>query len=270
MPICGPSPSSRCSTVSTPCSTRPRRPACGCRGRVGSPTTSATTCSPRSGCSKPWSRRASGARVVYASSSSVYGNQPRYPTHEDDLPEALQPLRGHETRGASTCAASTRRTGAFPRSRCVTSRSSVRASAPTCRSTDCARRRFDGTAFPRYGDGSQIREFTFVDDIVRGNLLAAERDVAPGTYCNLAGGGEITLSDLIALVGELAGAPLDIDEQPRQAGDAFRNGGSIRRAARPARLEAGGVAARRARRAARMASCPVVVTGRAGNQVRSR
>ena len=86
------------------------------------------------------------------------------------------------------------------------------------------------TAFPRYGDGSQIREFTFVSDIVRGNLAAADGDAAPGTYCNLAGGGEITLSALIDLVGELAGAPVEIDQQDRQAGDAFRNGGSISRA----------------------------------------
>src|SRR4051812_28795844 len=75
-----------------------------------------------------------------------------------------------------------------------------------------------------------IREFTYVDDIVRGNLLAAERDIAPGSYCNLAGGGEVTLSELIDLVGDLAGAPVRIDEQPRQPGDAFRNGGSIKRA----------------------------------------
>jgi nucleoside-diphosphate-sugar epimerase len=87
-----------------------------------------------------------------------------------------------------------------------------------------------GTSFPRYGDGSQVREFTYVDDVVRGNLLAAERDVAPGSYCNLAGGGEVTLSQLIDLVGDLAGNPVRVEQQPRQAGDAFRNGGSIKRA----------------------------------------
>ena len=55
-------------------------------------------------------------------------------------------------------------------------------------------------------------------------------DVAPGIYCNLAGGGEITLNELIALVGELAGAPVAIDDQPAQPGDSFRNGGAIDRA----------------------------------------
>ncbi len=65
---------------------------------------------------------------------------------------------------------------------------------------------------------------------MRGNLLAAGADIAPGSYCNLAGGGEVTLSALIDLVGELAGAPVKIDQQAAQAGDAFRNGGSVERA----------------------------------------
>jgi nucleoside-diphosphate-sugar epimerase len=75
-----------------------------------------------------------------------------------------------------------------------------------------------------------VREFTYVDDIVRANLLAAEADVAPGSYMNVAGGGEITLNDLIELVGELAGTPVAIEPQDAQAGDAVRNGGAIDRA----------------------------------------
>ena len=47
---------------------------------------------------------------------------------------------------------------------------------------------------------------------------------------NLAGGAEITLNDLIALVGELAGAPVAVDPEPKKAGDSFRNGGAIDRA----------------------------------------
>src|SRR4029077_6341501 len=87
-----------------------------------------------------------------------------------------------------------------------------------------------GTPFPRYGDGTQIREFTYVADIVRANLAAADADVAPGTYVNVAGGAEITLNDLIALVGELAGCPVAVDEEPRKAGDSVRNGGATDRA----------------------------------------
>ena len=62
------------------------------------------------------------------------------------------------------------------------------------------------------------------------NLAAADRDVAPGTTVNIAGGAEITLNELIALVGDVAGVPVEIDPGPKQAGDSFRNGGSIARA----------------------------------------
>jgi nucleoside-diphosphate-sugar epimerase len=169
------------------------------------------------------------ARVVNASSSSVYGNQPRYPTREDDVPRPFSPygvtkLAGEhltalyaENRGISTVSLRYF-TVVGPRQRPDMALHRLCTAALT------------GGVFPRYGDGSQIREFTYVGDIVRGNLAAAERDIAPGTYCNLAGGGEITLAALIELVGELAGVPVALDPQERQAGDAFRNGGSIERA----------------------------------------
>ena len=63
-----------------------------------------------------------------------------------------------------------------------------------------------------------------------GNVAAADRDVPPGTYLNLAGGGEITLNELIALVGDLAGAPVAVESDAAQPGDSFRNGGATDRA----------------------------------------
>jgi nucleoside-diphosphate-sugar epimerase len=87
-----------------------------------------------------------------------------------------------------------------------------------------------GTSFPRYGNGEQIREFTYVSDIAAANLAAADREITPGAYVNIAGGAEITLNDLIALVGEVAGSPVAVDPEPQQPGDSFRNGGSIARA----------------------------------------
>lgn len=170
-----------------------------------------------------------GARVVYASSSSLYGNQPRYPTREDDLPKPFSPYGVTKLAAEHLCGLYAENWGVStvslryftvfgPRQR------------PDMSIHRLCEAAIHGLVFPRYGDGSQIREFTFVDDIVRGNLLGADRDVAPGSYCNLAGGAEITLSELIALVGDLAGAPVKVDQQPRQAGDAFRNGGSISRA----------------------------------------
>jgi UDP-glucuronate 4-epimerase len=169
------------------------------------------------------------ARVVYASSSSVYGNQPRYPTEEGDLPKPYSPYGVTKLAAEHLCGLYAENWGVStvslryftvfgPRQR------------PDMSIHRLCEAAIHGTPFPRYGDGTQIREFTFVDDIVRANIAAAEGDIASGSYCNIAGGGEITLSELIDLVGDLAGSPVTIDEGPRMAGDAFRNGGSIERA----------------------------------------
>ena len=169
------------------------------------------------------------ARVVYASSSSVYGNQPRYPTTETDLPRPFSPYGVTKLGAEHLCGLYAENWGVHtvslryftvfgPRQRPDMS---------IYRLCEAAVRE---TAFPRYGDGTQIREFTYVTDIVGANLAAADRAVAPGTYLNIAGGAEITLNDLIALVGEVAGSPVAVEPGPTQAGDSFRNGGSIVRA----------------------------------------
>jgi UDP-glucuronate 4-epimerase len=170
-----------------------------------------------------------GARVVYASSSSVYGNQPRYPTREDDVPRPFSPYGVTKLAAEHLCGLYAENWGVSTVSLRYFTVFGPRQRPDMSIHRLCEAAIHD-TPFPCYGDGSQIREFTYVGDIVRGNLLGADLDVAPGSRCNLAGGGEITLSQLIALVGEVAGAPLKIDPQPRQAGDAFRNGGSISRA----------------------------------------
>jgi len=169
------------------------------------------------------------ARVVYASSSSIYGNQPRYPTVETDLPRPFSPYGVTKLAAEHLCGLYAENWGVHtvslryftvfgPRQR------------PDMSIHRLCQAAVDGSTFPRYGDGDQIREFTYVSDIVAGNLAAADRDVPPGTYMNLAGGAEITLNALIALVGEVAGAPVAVEPGPKMAGDAFRNGGSIDRA----------------------------------------
>ena len=169
------------------------------------------------------------ARVVYASSSSVYGNQDRYPTVETDLPKPFSPYGVTKLAAEHLCGLYAENWGLHtvslryftvfgPRQR------------PDMSIHRLCQAAVDGSSFPRYGDGTQIREFTYVGDIVAGNLAAADRDVAPGTYLNLAGGAEMTLNDLIVLVGDVAGAPVAVEPAAKQAGDSFRNGGAIDRA----------------------------------------
>jgi len=170
-----------------------------------------------------------GARVVYASSSSVYGNQDRYPTVETDLPKPFSPYGVTKLAAEHLCGLYAENWGVHtvslryftvfgPRQR------------PDMSIHRLCQAAVDGSVFPRYGNGTQIREFTYVSDIVAGNLAAADGDVAPGTYVNLAGGAEITLNDLIVLVGDVAGSPVAVEQEERKPGDSFRNGGAIDRA----------------------------------------
>jgi UDP-glucuronate 4-epimerase len=168
-------------------------------------------------------------RVVYASSSSVYGNQERYPTVETDLPRPYSPYGVTKLAAEHLCGLYTENWGLHtialryftvfgPRQR------------PDMSIHRLCEAVLTGAAFPRFGDGRQIREFTYVADIVAANLCAADADVAPGTVVNIAGGGEIELNGLIDAVGDLAGTPVLIEDHPAQAGDARRNGGATTRA----------------------------------------
>ena len=169
------------------------------------------------------------ARVVYASSSSVYGNQNRYPTVESDLPRPYSPYGVTKLAAEHLCGLYAENWGLHtialryftvfgPRQRPDMSIHRLCEAALT------------GVAFPRFGDGRQVREFTYVTDIVAANLRAADAVVDPGTVVNIAGGGEIELNGLIETVGDLAGAAVEIEDHPAQAGDAKRNGGATDRA----------------------------------------
>jgi nucleoside-diphosphate-sugar epimerase len=174
-------------------------------------------------------RVAGARRFVYASSSSVYGHQPRYPVHEDDLPAPFSPYGVTKLAAEHLCGVYAENwnlptvalryfTVFGPRQR------------PDMSIYRLCESALGGQVFRRFGDGAQIREFTYVADIVSGNLAAGAADVAPGTVVNLAGGGEITLADLIDTVAELAGAPVKVEAGAAQPGDSLRNGGSVERA----------------------------------------
>jgi nucleoside-diphosphate-sugar epimerase len=88
-----------------------------------------------------------------------------------------------------------------------------------------------GTPFPVYGDGGQVRDFTYVADVARANFAAATADLPSGIAINVAGGSSIRLRDLIDLVGSTVGSPVPVEWRPAQPGDVYRTGGSITRAA---------------------------------------
>lgn len=170
-------------------------------------------------------------RLVYASSSSVYGQAARYPTDEADLPAPHSPYGVTKLAGEHLC----RLYGANHGVPTVSLRYFT-VYGPRQRPDMALHRLVEhglaGTAFPLYGDGSQQREFTFVDDVVRATMAAATAPVRPGSVVNVAGGSETLLSELVDLVGETLGRPVTLDRRPAAAGDVARTGGSTERARR--------------------------------------
>jgi nucleoside-diphosphate-sugar epimerase len=174
-------------------------------------------------------RHAGVRRFVYASSSSIYGNAVTYPTLEETVPAPFSPYGVTKLAAEHLCKAYAQNFG-FP----TVSLRYFTVYGPRQRPDMSIHRlieaALDGTSFPRFGDGTQVREFTHVDDVIAANRLAATAEVSPGAVFNISGGSEIVLNDLIALVESAVGAPVTVDQRPAEPGDVHRNGGSTVRA----------------------------------------
>jgi nucleoside-diphosphate-sugar epimerase len=158
-----------------------------------------------------------GVRVVFASSSSVYGDVDRVPMREEDLPAPHSPYGVTKLSCEHLCRLYTRNhelwtvalryfTVFGPRQR------------PDMAIHRLIRACLTGGQFELYGDGSQRRDFTHVDDIVEANLAAAVRGSAGGVY-NIGGGHQSDLLGLIELIGKLSGGKAEILGGEKQRGD---------------------------------------------------
>jgi UDP-glucose 4-epimerase len=78
-----------------------------------------------------------------------------------------------------------------------------------------------------YGDGLQSRDFTFVENVVNANLLAAEADGIAGQVFNIACGGRYTLLDLLAKTKEALGTDIEPIHEAARAGDVRDSQASI-------------------------------------------
>jgi UDP-glucuronate 4-epimerase len=87
-----------------------------------------------------------------------------------------------------------------------------------------------GGPLPVHGDGNQIREFTYVDDIVEANVRAGDASVEPGTVVNLSGGSSTSVNDVLDLLEKIHGEPLKVNRGKPALGDVFRTGGDIEQA----------------------------------------
>ncbi|HEX8857781.1 MAG TPA: NAD-dependent epimerase/dehydratase family protein [Actinomycetes bacterium] len=169
-------------------------------------------------------------RLVAASSSSVYGDAPTYPTTEASITRPVSPYGVTKLASEHLCLAYAQLgTSAMT----VATLRYFTVYGPRQR-PDMAFRRFFEAAYTGrpitvYGDGEQTRDFTFVDDAVRANLLAMSAPFQAEAV-NVGGGRRVTLNEVLDLIGRITGRRLRIVRAPSQPGDARHTGADGARA----------------------------------------
>jgi len=156
-------------------------------------------------------------KFVYASSSSVYGNAPVYPVSEETKPQPISPYGVTKLAAEHLCylyysnyhlpIVSLRYFTVYgPRQR------------PDMAIYKFMRSIIDGTEITLYGDGTNMRDFTYVDDIIEANLCAAEIGRVGMVY-NIGGGECIAIADLIHRIESILGNKASLHKFPAQYGD---------------------------------------------------
>ena len=169
--------------------------------------------------------RAAGVRrVVYAGSSSAYGDTPTLPKHEEMLPNPISPYAVAKLTGeyymrsfAKVYGLETvtlRYFNVFGPYQDPTSQYSG-VLAVFCR------RMLAGETPTIYGDGTTSRDFTFIENTVRGNLLAASApaDKVSGKVMNVATGVRITLNEVVEILRGITGYAGPVNYAPERTGD---------------------------------------------------
>jgi len=169
-----------------------------------------------------------GARVVYASSSSIYGDAETYPTSEDVVPRPIAPYGVTKLCVEHLAFAHARSTGLDavglryftvygPRQR------------PDMAFTPMLEALAAGTPFRLFGDGSVSRSFTYVADAVEATIAAMERG-RTGEIYNVGGGEEASMGEAIALAERIAGRELAIERHGAAVGDVRRTRADVTKA----------------------------------------
>jgi UDP-glucuronate 4-epimerase len=164
-----------------------------------------------------------GIRVVFASSSSVYGEAEAYPTPENTAPRPISPYGvtklacEHLVRAYGGDAVVLRYFTVYgPRQR------------PDMFFRRVCDALLEGTAVELYGTGAQSRSFTYVGDVVAATVAAMER-AASGSVYNVGGGDEASLVEAVALLEQISGRRLDLRHVDPARGDVSRTKADVTR-----------------------------------------
>lgn len=167
-------------------------------------------------------RDAGVRRVVYASSSSVYGDTPALPKREDMPAQPMSPYALHKLTGESLCSMFTHLYGLEtvslryfnvfgPHQNPLSEYAAV---IPRFLHALSQKQR------PIvYGDGEQTRDFTYVSNVVQANLLAATAESASGRAINIGCGEQISLNKLLHLASEMIGVTIQPEYRSPRPGD---------------------------------------------------
>ncbi len=168
------------------------------------------------------SEQAKVKRVVFASSSSVYGDTPTLPKRETMSPRPMSPYAAAKLSGEeyarSWAARGTLETVSLRFFNVYGPRQD--ADSPYAAVIPIfVRRLSEGKTLPVFGDGGQTRDFTFVDDVVDGVIRAGSLAGISGRVYNIAGGRPVSLLDLGRTLATLMGKSPDFEFHPPRPGD---------------------------------------------------
>ncbi len=161
-------------------------------------------------------------RVVFASSSSVYGNGGTLPRVESAAADPIAPYAVAKLAAERYCVSFSRvyglETVALRYFNVFGPRQDPTSQYAAVVPRFIARIRA-GEPVPIYGDGAQSRDFTYVANVVDGNILASEAGGVSGAVLNLATGRSASVNELADTIGSILGCPVEKEYLPARAGD---------------------------------------------------
>lgn len=168
-------------------------------------------------------------RLVFASTSSVYGDAETLPTHEKIPPQPVSPYGITKLAAERLCGLYHKNFG-VP----IVALRYFTVYGPRQR-PDMAFHKFfkailQDEAIPIYGDGQQTRDFTYVSDVVAANLAAATVPQAVGEIFNIGGGSRVVLAEVLDTMAEIVGKPIKKNYIEKAMGDARHTAADVSKA----------------------------------------